>query len=94
MRPQDRFAKSTARFMLHRLRDAWDESGLENFVGPVEADETYIGGKRKDILNSKRKKIEGRGSVGKSAIVRSKDWKTNKIVARHLPITDVRHAAV
>ena len=38
--------QKTAWFMLHRLREAWGESGLEQFVGPVEADETYMGGKR------------------------------------------------
>ncbi len=38
--------QKSAWFMLHRLREAWDESGLKQFVGPVEADETYIGGKR------------------------------------------------
>ena len=39
--------QKTAWFMLHRLRDAWMESGLDTFTGPAEADETYIGGKRK-----------------------------------------------
>ena len=94
MKPQDRFAKSTAWFTLHRQRDAWDESSFEKFVGPVEADETYIGGKRKNMPNSKRKEMEGWGSVGKSAIVGSTDRKTNKVVARHLPITNANHAAV
>ena len=32
--------QKTAWFMLHRLREAWNESGLEKFIGPVKADET------------------------------------------------------
>ena len=32
--------QKSAWFMLHRLRDAWGESGLEEFIGPVEIDET------------------------------------------------------
>ena len=60
--------QKTAWYMLHRLRDAWGESGLEQFCGPVEADETYIGGKRKNMPKAKRKDLSGRGSVGKVAI--------------------------
>ena len=40
--------QKTAWFMLHRLRDAWDQSGLDAFTGPIEVDETHIGGKRKN----------------------------------------------
>ena len=41
--------QKTAWFMLHWLREAWDKSGLEQFVGPVKVDETYIGGKRRNM---------------------------------------------
>ena len=30
--------------MLHRLRESWDASGLDQCIGPVEVDETYVGG--------------------------------------------------
>ncbi len=85
--------QKTAWFMLHRLRDAWDESGLGQFGGPVEADETYIGGKRKNMPRSKRKTMEGRGAVGKAAIVGSKDRETNKVAARHVPSSEAKHVA-
>ena len=85
--------QKTAWFMLHRLRDAWDESGLEAFVGPVEADETYIGGKRKNMPKAKRKAMKGRGAVGKTAVVGTKDRASNKIVARPIPATDTPHVA-
>jgi len=85
--------QKTAWFMLHRLRDAWGQSGLDQFIGPVEADETYIGGKRKNMPRSKRKALEGRGPVGKAAVVGSKDRETNKVVARHVPSTDAPHVS-
>ena len=77
-----KITQKTAWFMLHRLRDAWGESGLERFVGPVEADETYIGGKRKNMPKSKRKALTGRGAVGKTAIAGAKDRETNRVTAR------------
>jgi len=42
--------------------------------GPIEVDETYIGGKRQNMSNSKRKSLadSGRGVVGKTAIVGAK----------------------
>ena len=80
--------QKTAWFMLHRLRDAWGESGLEQFIGPVEADETYIGGKRKNMPKAKRKALKGRGSVGKAAVAGVKDRATNRVVARSVPASD------
>ena len=75
--------QKTAWYMLHRLRDAWDESGLEQFVGPVEADETYVGGKISNLPKSKRKKFGGkRGAVGKATVAGVKDRATNRISAR------------
>ena len=74
--------QKTAWFMLHRLREAWAESGLEQFVGPVEADETYIGGKRKNMHASKRRALTGRGAVGKTAVVGTRDRATNKVSAQ------------
>ena len=80
--------QKTAWFMLHRLREAWAESGIEQFSGPVEADETYIGGKRKNMPKSKRAKLTGRGSVGKTAVVGTKDRATNRVSARSTAETD------
>ena len=86
--------QKTAWFMLHRLREAWGESdSLPPFSGPVEADETYIGGKRKNMPNHKRKELTGRGAVGKTAIVGTKDRASNKVAARPLPATSSPHTA-
>ncbi len=54
----------TAWYMLHRLRKAWEEESDDPFDGPVEVDETYIGGKRKNMPKHKREELTGRGAVG------------------------------
>ena len=80
--------QKTAWFMLHRLRQAWAEDfGADPFDGPVEADETYIGGKRKNMSKAKRKELTGRGAVGKAAVVGTKDRESNKVAARHVQRT-------
>lgn len=77
--------QKAAWFMLHRLRKAV-ESGHGMFVGPVEADETYIGGKRKNMSNKTRKAIAdagiGRGSAGKVAVAGVKDRETKQVRAQ------------
>ena len=40
--------QKSAWYMLQRLRESWDASGLETFAGPVEVDETYFGGLEKN----------------------------------------------
>ena len=78
--------QKTAWFMLHRLREAWSVAGqqaLADFEGPVEVDETYIGGLRKNMPLSKRIDLHGTGTgmVGKTPIVGIKDRKTKQIRA-------------
>ena len=60
--------QKTAWFMLHRLREAWDASGIEPFSGPVEADESYFGGRRSNMTKAKRESLTGRGTAGKSSL--------------------------
>ncbi|MYB77465.1 MAG: IS1595 family transposase [Chloroflexi bacterium] len=85
--------QKSAWFMLHRLREAWDDTEVDLFTGPVEADETYMGGKRQNMPKSKRRGLTGRGAVGKAAIIGSKDRETNQVVARHIPNTGAQHTA-
>ena len=80
--------QKTAWFMLHRLREAWGASGVDKFIGPIEVDETYFGGKRKNMSNAKRKTLEGRGAVGKAAVVGAKDRATGQVQARAVKHTD------
>ena len=81
--------QSTAWFMLHRIREAWRSPTKNSFSGPVEVDETYIGGKERN--KHERKKLHaGRGPVGKTAVLGAKDRKTNRVTARVIEHPDAR----
>ena len=81
--------QKTAWFLAHRLRAAMSHSGIF-FAGPVEVDETYVGGRRRNMSNAKRKELAdtGRGSVGKTAVVGARDRATKKVAARVVSSTD------
>ena len=81
-------SQPTAWFMLHRIREAWAGDGEGPFDGPVEFDETYVGGKRKNMSNAKRKAATGRGPVDMVTVVGAKDRATNKVNAKVIESTD------
>ena len=77
-------SQTTAWFMLHRIREAWGDEPSGDFAGPVEVDESYFGGRRRNMSNSRRKALAdtGRGPVGKTAVVGIRDRATKQVRAR------------
>ena len=62
--------QKTAWFMNHRLRFALRNGGLGMLCGEVEADETFIGGKARNMHAAKRaSKISGTGPKDKTAVM-------------------------
>lgn len=61
--------QKTAWFMLHRIRLAMQTKSFRKFSGEVEGDETFIGGRAKNMHAKRREKlIRGRGAVGKAIV--------------------------
>ena len=78
--------QATAWFMLHRIREAFADVAM-TFEGPVEVDETYIGGLEKNKPQGKQLKVRG-GVAGKTAVVGAKDRKTKRVAAKVVERTD------
>ena len=85
-------SQRAAWFMLHRIREAWGEDDDEDFDGPVEVDETYMGGERKNMSNAKRRAYREagspRGPVDKTIVVGVKNRGTNEIRAKVVSSTN------
>ena len=80
--------QSTAWFMLHRIREAWAGNSGGVFAGPVEVDETFMGGKAKNMHAATRTHLSGRGGIDKMAVAGIKDRGTKQVRARVVPNTD------
>ena len=62
--------QKSAWFLLHRIRHAMKTGSFDKMSGQVEADETFIGGKSRNMHFRKReKKITGTGGSGKAIVM-------------------------
>src|ERR1700761_3556605 len=59
-------SQKAAWFMLHRIRYAMHTGSINKMTGTVEADETFIGGKARNMHAGKRSR-KGTGMIGKEA---------------------------
>jgi len=81
-------SQKSAWFMQQRIREAFGQMVPVNdmMLGPVEVDETYIGGLERNKHEAKKLRA-GRGPVGKTTVVGARDRATGQVVARVVPNT-------
>ena len=60
--------QKSAWFMLHRIRYAMQNGSLDKLTGEIEVDETYVGGKVKNMHKGTRE-ASGRGGSGKAIVM-------------------------
>ena len=73
--------QKSAWHLAHRLRETLRNSYGSPFAGPVEADETFVGGKAKNMHKAQRERLTGRGGADKTAVVGVRDRATKRVRA-------------
>src|SRR5947209_3921436 len=62
--------QKTAWFMLHRVRKAMQNNSFVKLTGDVEVDESFIGGKARNMhMDVKKRRIHGSGPTDKTAVM-------------------------
>ncbi len=73
--------QKSAWHLAHRLRDMLRATHAAPMAGPVEADETFVGGKAKNMHKRQREQLTGRGGADKMAVAGVKDRATGRVRA-------------
>ena len=79
-------AHKTAWYLSHRIREGFGLGKGKLLAGPVEVDETYIGGSEKS-KHRRKKRRAGRGVAGKLPVVGILDRDSGRLVASVVPST-------
>ena len=78
--------QKSAWHLAHRIREAWADKQAP-FAGPVEVDETFVGGLEVNKHGDKKLKA-GRGTVDKVAVAGTRDRETGQVHAMPAASTD------
>ena len=73
--------RKTAWFLSHRIRRAFESDGAM-FSGPIEVDESFLGGKFKNKHAKRRRAMRKRPDGGKTIVAGAKDRATKRVRAR------------
>ncbi|MYI68552.1 MAG: IS1595 family transposase [Boseongicola sp. SB0673_bin_14] len=91
LRRELKCSQKAAWFMMHRLRKVF-ETDAGPFSGPVEVDESFFGGKVRNMSNAKRRERKkaglAQGPSGKTVVVGMKDRESGKVTAKVVQKTD------
>jgi transposase-like protein len=80
--------QKTAWFMLHRIREAMKSGSLAKMGGngPIEIDETFVGGLKKNMHVAKRIRYEAKGGAkGKTVVFGMLDREARQVRAKVIP---------
>ena len=80
--------QATAWFLMQRIREGFIEGENKPFPGPVEVDETYVGGKLGNMSAKGRKKARQKPDLGKTIVVGAKDRPSKRVSAAVVEYAD------
>ena len=92
--------QKTGWFVLHRIRLAMQNGSFVKMSGTVEADETYIGGKGKNMHKAEKilRLKKGRGTAGKDVVIGllERNEKGSRVHTKHIrtPNKPIIHAEI